>query len=487
MKKVIIVGAGPAGLSAGYLLEKNNTDCILFESEHQVGGISKTIQYKGYFFDLGGHRFFTKFDEVNKLWEEILDKDFRNTPRLSRIFYKNRFFNYPLTPVNALFGVGIIDTFIILGSYIKSKVLPCKSEENFEQWVSNRFGRKLYSIFFKTYTEKVWGIPCSEIGSEWAAQRIKGLSLKTAIINAFVKPRNSNIKTLIDEFKYPVLGPGMMYNEMKNRIEAMGGRVHTDCRVTRVYHDNRSIKSVEYIDKNGIHHTGEGSDFVSSMPVTELIKALSPSADEAVLAAASKLKYRSLITIDIIVNKQNLFPDNWIYIHSPEVRLGRIQNFKNWSSRMVPDARKSSLGLEYFCNENDEIWNMPDAELFRIAAAEIERIKICRASDIEDFTIIRVPKAYPVYSTGYKENVDIIKSYLKGFDNLQLIGRYGLFKYNNMDHSIITGLQAAKNIIYGSCIHDTWEINTDEEYQEEKQEEADEASFARLKEGNSGI
>lgn len=470
MQRTVIMGAGPAGLTAGYELSKRGQPCVLFESDSQVGGISKTIQYKKFYFDLGGHRFFTKFDEVNALWHEVLKENFRKTPRLSRIYYRNKFFNYPLTAMNALIGVGLTDTFVILASYIKSKAAPYKNEETFEQWVSNRFGKKLYSIFFKTYTEKVWGIPCSTLQAEWAGQRIKGLSLTTAIINALFKPKNTTIKTLIDEFEYPVYGPGMMYTEMKSKIEEMGNKVNVNSRVTQVYHEDYRIKRIEFTDENGNVHAEEGTEFISSIPITELVQALNPPADPTVLEAARKLSYRSIITVDIIIDKKDVFPDNWIYIHSPEVQLGRIQNFKNWSKEMVPDPNKTALGLEYFCNENDSLWNMSDEELFKLAAAEVERIKICLASEIQDYTIVRVPKAYPVYSMGYKEQVKVIEEYLRKFENLQLVGRYGLFKYNNMDHSIMTGMYAAKNILAGKYIHDTWGINTDEEYHEEKTE-----------------
>jgi len=470
LKDTVIMGAGPAGLAAGYELQKNGIHSVLLESEKQVGGISKTIQYKGYHFDLGGHRFFTKMNEVNDLWKEVLGENFRKTPRLSRIYYNNKFFNYPLTAMNALAGVGLFETFGILGSYFNSKVFPYKQEDTFEEWVSNRFGKKLYSIFFKTYTEKVWGIPCSTIQAEWAAQRIKGLSLTTAIVNAVFKPKNSNIKTLIDQFDYPVYGPGMMYNEMRNKIENMGGDVLMNSRVTKVNHKDFEITGIEYEDIEGNKHVLEGTDFISSIPITELISILNPAPEGKVLEAVNKLSYRSFITVDVIINRSELFPDNWIYIHSPEVKLGRIQNFKNWSRDMVPDTGKTSLGLEYFCTENDELWNMKDENLFKLAASELERIKICKASEIEDFTAVRVPKAYPVYMMGYRKYIDIIEEYLKQFKNLQLVGRYGLFKYNNMDHSIMTGLYAAKNILEGSKLYDTWSVNTDEEYQEEKKE-----------------
>ncbi len=464
---VVIMGAGPAGLAAGFELLKKNCNALLFESQNQVGGISKTVKYKDFYFDLGGHRFFTKLDEVNDLWHEVLKDDFQKVPRLSRIYYQNKYFNYPLTAMNALTGMGVMDTIGITSSYMYSKIFPCKCEDTFEQWVSNRFGKKLYSMFFKTYTEKVWGIPCSQIQAEWAAQRIKGLSLKTAVINAVVK-KNNTIKTLINEFDYPTYGPGMMYNRMKEHIENMGGSVYMNSTVDRVNKEGNEIKSIEYVDKHGARTSVEGRQFISSIPVTELVKKISPAPDTRVLKAADNLSYRSIITIDIILRKKDLFPDNWIYIHSPEVKLGRIQNFKNWSKKMIPTEDKTSLGLEYFCNENDEFWNLPDNELFEIASNEIEKLNIAKKEDIEDYIVIKVPKAYPVYMNGYRSNIEIIEEYLKQIRNLQQIGRYGLFKYNNMDHSVLTGLYAAKNIIEDRYKYDTWKVNTDSEYQEEK-------------------
>lgn len=468
MNNTIIMGAGPAGLAAGYELEKNGIDVHLLEMDKQVGGISKTIDYKGYHFDLGGHRFFTKFDMVDNMWREVLGESFVKTPRLSRIYYRNRFFNYPLTAMNALFGVGILGSFRIVLSYAKSRLFPYKKEDTFEEWVSDRFGKVLYSIFFKTYTEKVWGIPCSSIQAEWAAQRIKGLSLVTAIVNAVFKPKNTKIKTLIDEFDYPVLGPGMMYEAMSKKITEMGGEVLLKSKVTRINHENYIVKSVDYIDDSGNSKSIAGENFISSIPVTEFVKALNPQPERRVLEAAERLTYRSIVTVDIVINKKDVFPDNWIYIHSPEVKLGRIQNFKNWSRKMVPDENMTSLGLEYFCDEGDEFWSMTDGEIFKLAAGEVEKIKICMASDIIDYTVIRVPKAYPVYSLGYREHIGVLENYIRKFSNLQLVGRYGLFKYNNMDHSILTGIFASKNIIGGKMLYDTWTVNVDQEYQEEK-------------------
>ena len=471
MSKTVIMGAGPAGLSAGYYLTKNCYDVEIFESDDQVGGISKTIEYKGYYFDLGGHRFFSKMEDVNHLWQEVLGQDFRKTPRLSRIYYKNKFFNYPITPINALLGVGILETFSIMGSYLWIKLFPYKNEDTFEQWVSNRFGKKLYSIFFKTYTEKVWGIPCSELLSEWSAQRIKGLSLLSTIKNAFFKKNNTKIKTLIEQFDYPTYGPGMMYTAMKDKVEGLGNKIYLDSRVTAIHMEANLIESIEITHSNGEKNLVYGDSFISSIPLTELIHIISPSANQEILDAANQLSYRSIITVDVIVNQKQLFPDNWIYIHSPEVKLGRIQNYKNWSEYMVPDLEKTSIGLEYFCTENDALWNMSDQELFNLASSEIEKVKICKASDIIDYCIVKVPKAYPVYDANYKQYIGTIEKYVKSIENLQLIGRYGLFKYNNMDHSIATGLYAAKNIEAGIYTYDTWSVNTDESYHEEQSQD----------------
>jgi protoporphyrinogen oxidase len=458
-------------LAAGYELAKHGVQPLLFEADRHVGGISKTVQHNGNYFDLGGHRFFTKLDPVNELWQEVLGDKFMRRPRQSRIYYRNKFFNYPLTPMNALLGVGLIDTARILCSFGVAQLFPNKTENTFEEWVSNRFGKRLFSIFFKTYTEKVWGIPCSEIQAEWAAQRIKGLSLYSAVMNALFKPKGNKIKTLIDEFDYPEFGPGMMYDAMQAGIQRMGGTVQMQQRIVGVRHEGGKVLAVEYETETGERVIRPGTDFLSSIPLTELVQIMSPSAPETVLHAARSLKYRSLVTVDITVDQKELFTDNWIYVHSPEVKLGRIQNFKNWSPSMVADPSKTTLGLEYFCNEGDDFWNMDDQAMFELAADEVAKIKICERNRIEDFVIVRVPKAYPVYDMEYPQHLAIIRSWLDGFSNLQPIGRYGMFKYNNMDHSILTGLYAAQNILAEQTIHDIWDINTDEEYHEEKRDD----------------
>jgi len=463
---VIIFGAGPAGLAAGLYLARKGKKVLLTEKESRVGGISKTIEYKGCRFDLGGHRFFTKSKEVNDLWNETLGADFLTRPRSSRIYYRNKFFDYPLKPMNALTGLGVFTSLRILGSYLYIKVFPYKEEKTFEEWVSNRFGKKLYNIFFKTYTEKLWGIPCTEIRAEWAAQRIKGLSMRSLIKNSLFPDRTGKIKTLIEEFKYPRHGPGMMYERMAENVQKAGGALLLETEVVRI---NRNgdfrAESVILTGKNG-EKTFFADNFISSMPITELIKRLDPPAPPEVLEAARALKYRSFLTVNVILNcPENPFPDTWIYIHSPEIRMGRIQNFRNWSPEMVDDPGKTALGLEYFCTEGDALWNTKDEELMKLGLKELEELKLGRAADFVDGFIARVPKAYPVYDAPYPENIRVIREYLANFKNLQPIGRYGMFKYNNMDHSILTGLYAARNLLGAN--YDIWEVNTDKEYQEE--------------------
>lgn len=462
---VIIFGAGPAGLAAADKLVKNKKKVIVFEKEDQVGGISKTKEYKGYRFDLGGHRFFTKSKEVNALWDETLGKDFLKRPRLSRIYYKNKFFDYPVKPMNALKGLGIGESIMILGSYIRVKLFPSKEEKNFEQWVSNRFGKRLFNHFFKSYTEKLWGIPCEEIQAEWAAQRIKGLSLTSAVKNALFPDKSGKIKTLIDEFKYPKYGPGMMYERMAENVEKMGGEILKQTEVAKLHHNGSEIKSVTVKDKSGKETEYKADFYLSSMPITLLVQSLNPAAPKAALQASMNLTYRSFITVSVILKGKNPFPDTWIYIHSPEVKMGRIQNFKSWSPFMVPDKKHIALGLEYFATEGDDLWKMKDKDLIDLALTELEKIHLGKKKDFVDGFVIRVPKAYPVYDSAYPKNIKTVRNYLDGFKNLQPIGRYGMFKYNNMDHSILTGLYAAEHIL--GQHRNVWEVNADQEYHEE--------------------
>lgn len=466
-KKVVVIGAGPAGLTAAYELAKLDVRPIVLEKADKVGGLARTEGYKGFYFDIGGHRFFTKVDEVNKMWHEILGEDFLHRPRLSRIYYNRKFFHYPLKPLNALAGLGFWESTLIALSYVRWRLAPYRHEETFEQWVTNRFGKRLFRTFFKSYTEKVWGIPCSELKAEWAAQRIKDLSLKTVLLNMFVKPRNT-IKTLIDQFDYPRRGPGMMWNAVKEQVEERGGRVRLNTDVLGIRMKGRSIDSV-VVSNDGHQEVIEGTDFISSMPITEFIAKLDPAPPPAVLTAAKKLKYRDFLTVCLIVNKPELFPDNWIYVHDPEVRVGRIQNFKNWSSYMVPDPTKSSLGLEYFCTEGDALWSMADADLIEMARQELDRIGLAAPADIEDGCVFRMPKAYPIYDSDYRDYLAIVRDFMSQLENWQTVGRNGLHRYNNQDHAMVTGMLAVRNLTVGEH-NDLWSVNTDREYHEEGRE-----------------
>jgi protoporphyrinogen oxidase len=466
-KQVVIIGAGPAGLTAAYELAKLNQRPLVLEERDKVGGLSCTENYQGFHFDMGGHRFFTKVNEVKQFWHEILDGDFLRRPRLSRIYYRRKFFYYPLKPLNALLGLGFWNSTLIILSYIKWQLFPYKKEDTFEQWVTNRFGKRLFKTFFETYTEKVWGIPCSELKAEWAAQRIKDLSLKTALVAMFVKPKQT-IKTLIEEFEYPRFGPGMMWKAVKEAIDRRNGRVQLDSKVIQINRNGSRIDSVT-ISHNGHSETIEGTDFISSMPVTDFVKKLSPSAPAEVLKAAEQLKYRDFLTVCLIVNRSHLFPDNWIYVHDPSVKVGRIQNFKNWSPDMVPDKNKTSLGLEYFCSEGDEVWKMRDEDLIELGKREVERIGLASYADIEGGCVFRVPKSYPVYDSGYRESLSKLRNFLGSLENFQTVGRNGLHRYNNQDHAMLTGMLAVRNVVSGER-NDLWSVNTDQEYIEEVQE-----------------
>ena len=463
--EIVVIGCGPAGLAAGYELAKQGRSVVCIEQDDTVGGISKTLTHNGFRFDIGGHRFFTKLSRVNDLWHEVLKDDFLRRPRLSRIYYNNKFFNYPLKPANALMGLGIFNSFAILGSYFASKVKPYKNEDTFEQWVSNRFGKKLYRTFFKTYTEKVWGIDCSQIQAEWAAQRIKGLSLSSAIKNAIFGDRGKKIKTLIDEFDYPRLGPGQMYETMAEKITQMGGSVLMNTRVVGLNIDNGRVVSVKVKDADSNETTIEAANFMSSAPITDLVRFISDDTPKSVLQAADSLKYRSMLTVNLMLDRAETFPDTWIYIHSPEVKVGRIQCFKNWSPHMVPSDDVSSIGLEYFCDEGDDLWTASDEELVKLAKSEIVKLRLADAETVFDAFVYRCPKTYPVYSMDYHVHLEKLRNYLRTIDNLQCIGRNGMFKYNNMDHSIMSGLLAADNIL--GADNDLWDINTEDEYHEE--------------------
>lgn len=459
---VVVIGAGPAGLTAAQELVAHDIPPVVLEKADKVGGLARTECYKGYRFDIGGHRFFTKVEAVRRLWEEMLGEDFRKVSRLSRIYYRGRFFNYPLDLFNVLPNLGLFESLRIVSSYLKARVRPCPQEETFEQWVTNRFGRHLYETFFRTYTEKVWGIPCSRIRADWAAQRIGTLSLKAALWNALFG--TGGAKTLIKEFHYPVLGPGMMWERFQQAIERGGGQVLLNTGVTRLARQGPRITRIEARrGRKKIDLAVEG--IISSMPVTELIRRLDPPPPAEVFQAAGQLRYRAFILVVLIISRADLFPDNWIYVHSPDFRVGRIQNFKNWSSAMVPDLRTTSLGMEYFCGEGDELWSLSDVELVALARRELDRLRLARGADVEDGVVVRQSQAYPVYDHGYAEHLRVIRRFLATLDNLQTIGRNGLHRYDNQDHAMLTGMLAARNLLRED--HDLWSVNTERSYYEE--------------------
>jgi len=466
----VIVGAGPAGLTAAYQLSKFGCASIVIESDDTVGGISRTCEYKGYRFDIGGHRFFTKIDYVWELWKEILDDEFLKRPRLSRIYYRQKFFDYPLKLTNALLGLGPVEAARIGFSYLRAQIWPSREEANFEQWVSNRFGKRLFQIFFKSYTEKVWGMPCEEISADWAAQRIKNLDLLAALRNSLFSSQTSRkgevITTLIDEFHYPRHGPGQMWEDCRKKLENRGTEVLMQTRVVGIRHEGGRVQSMRVRDAAGDEYDVNGDQFLSSMPIRTLIRSLDPPPPREVLEAADSLRYRDFLTVALIIDREDLFPDNWIYIHSDDVKVGRIQNFKNWSPDMVPDPMRTALGLEYFVQENDEIWSMDDADLVELGRKEIAALDLASAEDVIDGAVVRMPKAYPVYDGSYQAALRVIRAWLAGIENLQLIGRTGQHRYNNQDHSMVTAVYASQNIMGEN--HDIWDVNVEDDYHEEQ-------------------
>jgi protoporphyrinogen oxidase len=459
---LILVGAGPAGLAAAYESVTRGLRPIVLEKAHQVGGMARTEVYKAYRFDIGGHRFYTKASDVEALWKTMLGDDLATVARLSRIYYQGRFFDYPLSLRNTLLNLGFIESCLILLSYLRTKLRPLPEEDTFEQWVTNRFGHRLFETFFQTYTEKVWGIPCNQIQAEWAMQRIQGLSLTAAVSNALFGANNA--KSLIKHFLYPILGPGMMWQRFGERVEGGGGEIRLDHEVIRLEHEQGRIRRiVARTDETTAEMSAE--HYISSMPLGQLVARLDPPPPADVQRAARQLNYRSFAIVGLIVNQAELFPDQWIYVHSPGVRVGRIQNFGNWSAPMVPDAHKSSLGLEYFCTEGDDIWTMPDADLVQLATRELHSLQLADTGAVVDGVVFRQPKAYPVYDRGYRQHLEVIRCFLDTIENLQTIGRNGMHRYNNMDHSMLTGMLAVRNLLGEE--HDLWQVNTENVYYEQ--------------------
>ena len=484
---VAIIGAGPAGLTAAFLLSREGVNVTVLERDPRyVGGISRTVEYNGFRFDIGGHRFFSKSQEVEDLWTELLGDDLLHRPRSSRIYYGGKFYAYPLKAGEALKNLGLFESARCVASYAKARLFPVKNPRTFEDWVSNKFGRRLFGIFFKTYTEKVWGMKCSEISADWAAQRIKGLSLSTAIRAAlFPKKkgdssnRSQTIKTLIDTFRYPRKGPGMMWEAAANRTREQGGTIRMGAHVTALeklpaggrwrvgFRQTSAADAGKADDATAGVEWIEADHVISSAPMRELATCIEPALPVPAIEAAEKLRYRDFLTVALIVRPTNRFDDNWIYIHEPGVQVGRVQNFASWSPEMVPDAKLACYGLEYFCFEGDGLWSSSDADLIKLASRELESLGLVAACDVLDGHVVRQPKAYPVYDDEYARHVETIRSELDAhYPGLHLVGRNGMHKYNNQDHAMMTAMLTARNILAGQPLYDVWNVNQDAEYHE---------------------
>ena len=474
--ETLVIGAGPAGLTAAYLLSKGGRSVTVLERDPaQVGGISRTVSHDGYLFDIGGHRFFSKSKAVVDLWDEILPDDFIDRPRLSRIYYRGKYYAYPLKAFEALRNLGVFASAACVASYLYARAKPVRDPKNFHQWVRNQFGERLFAIFFKTYTEKVWGMSCDAISADWAAQRIKGLDLGAAILDGVKRSLGLRrraggdgpvIKTLIESFRYPRRGPGMMWEAAASKTEAQGGRVLLDRGVDSLAYDSGTgIWTVAARRGDGSRETFTARNVISSAPVRELVDAIRPRPLSTFNARA--LQYRDFLTVALIAKCQKDFPDNWIYIHDPSVQVGRVQNFRSWSPEMVPDADHTCLGLEYFCFEGDGLWSASDADLVALAKREIGQIGLIDPADVVDACGGRQPKAYPVYDADYAAHVATVRRELeRDFPSLHLVGRNGMHKYNNQDHAMMTAMLTVENILAGRRRHDVWRVNEDAEYTE---------------------
>ena len=486
---VAIIGAGPAGLTAGYLLTKAGYSVAIIEKDPRyVGGISRTVEHEGYRFDIGGHRFFSKSQAVVDLWNEILPDDFIQRPRMSRIYYEGKFYSYPLRAFEALGNLGLWRSTACMASFAKAKLFPRRAVRSFEDWTVNQFGAKLYAIFFKTYTEKVWGMPCNAMSADWAAQRIKGLSLWGAVVDGLKrsikellglnKRPNDGMatKTLLESFRYPRQGPGMMWEAARDHILTTGlGEVLMGHALKQLASDADGWRvTATHAEGERVIHA---KNVISSAPMRELAARLHPL--PASLPQAMDLKYRDFLTVALKIRSDDLFPDNWIYIHDDEVQVGRIQNFRSWSPEMVPDAGVACVGLEYFCFEGDGLWAQDDAALIQLATREMEILGLVRAEQVIGGAVVRQEKAYPVYDETYAANVTAMRAELEAaFPSLHLVGRNGMHRYNNQDHAMMTAMLTVENIRAGARVYDTWCVNEDAEYHEEGREGAVQAPTA---------
>ena len=471
---VAIIGAGPAGLTAAYQLTKLGYSVTVIEKDPvYVGGISRTVEHDGFRFDIGGHRFFSKSKEVVDLWNEILPDDFIERPRMSRIYYEGKFYSYPLRGFEALMNLGIWRSTMCMLSYAKAKAFPTKDPRSFEQWVVNQFGHKLYSIFFKTYTEKVWGMPCDEMSADWAAQRIKGLSLGGAVIDGLKrslglnKRRNDGmaVKTLLETFRYPRQGPGMMWDAARDKVLAGGNRVLMGTALHQISQDQATGRWRVAARRGEEMLTINAGHVISSAPMRELAGRIHPL--PATLPNALDLNYRDFLTVALMIRSDDLFPDNWIYIHDPRVKVGRVQNFRSWSPEMVPDEALACVGLEYFCFEGDGLWSASDDDLVALATKELATLGLVDPATVVGGRVVRQEKAYPVYDDAYRTNVEEMRGELEArYPTLHLVGRNGMHRYNNQDHAMMTAMLTVRNIQAGERIYDIWAVNEDAEYHE---------------------
>lgn len=483
---VAIIGAGPAGLTAAYLLTRAGKRVTVIEKDPvYVGGISRTVEHEGFRFDIGGHRFFSKSREVVDLWNEILPDDFIERPRMSRIYYEGKFYSYPLRAFEALFNLGVWRSTLCMASYARWKLFPKKETRSFQDWTINQFGAKLFGIFFKTYTEKVWGMACDEISADWAAQRIKGLSLGGAVLDGLKRSLGLNktpndgmaTKTLLESFRYPRQGPGMMWDAARDHVVAGGNHVLMGHALKQLSQDSDGWRvATSGPDGERVIHADH---VISSAPMRELAGRIHPL--PASLPDALDLKYRDFLTVALMIRSPDLFPDNWIYIHDSKVKVGRIQNFRSWSPEMVPDPELACVGLEYFCFEGDGLWTMSDADLVALATREMGILGLCDPATVEGGVVVRQEKAYPVYDDAYAEHVLAMRQELEtAYPTLHLVGRNGMHRYNNQDHAMMTAMLTVRNILAGSRQYDVWAVNEDAEYHESGKDGAAEAIVTPL-------
>lgn len=464
-KQVYVLGAGPAGLATAYVLTKQGYSTAVVERDSRVGGLAKSIKYRDFILDLGPHRFFTRIVPVLKLWNEVLGENQVVVNRLTRIYYDGKYFSYPLKAFEAVSALGLIESSKIMASYGKSRLTFRREPRNFAEWITSKFGKRLFEIFFEGYTEKLWGIPCTEISADWAAQRIKGLSLSKAALNALFGNKGK-VKTLIDQFQYPRMGSGQLYESIKDYLHQNNQTVMLDTEVVRVHHQDQQVRQITLRNRQTNEaETVDCNELISSIPISLLIQQLDPSPPAEVIEASKSLKFRNTILVYLIVGASELFPDNWLYINDPNVQLGRVTNFANWSQEMLPNDEQTPLCCEYWCNTNEAMWRKSDEELLAQAEKDLKRINLLDDEKITGGFVLRLPRTYPIYAGDYKESLATIQDYLEKFSNLQLVGRYGAFKYNNQDHSLLMGIMAAENI-ESPGRHNLWDVNSDDEYQE---------------------